>query len=356
MLPRPLSAFLVAAVVAVLPAPSAAQGKGGPKPGADPDEFWFVRDRAQSAAGAQVSAATDPWLAAALRLGGKGKLVWVETEPETAAPLDPELLAGVKDRRPLPDITGRPLDELPLAAQAYFEALKLANETSVERFAKSARKHAHVKFAHLYNDPARYRGEVIHVEGRLARLRRYDDVPRPAWNLGVREIYEGWIFGETRGAHPWWVVFTALPDGLEPAERTDKYVSFDGYFYGLVRYVTAEKGERDTPLLIGSALVLKNPPPATAEPTSPISGTFLTGMVAFFFGVVMVVVVLSWWLRRGDQRVRHQLNVLQAERTIAMLENEAAPPPPGPTGAEEQARDANGFKAGDGTAQGQPQP
>jgi hypothetical protein len=315
---------------------------------ADPDEFWFVRERRQAAGAAEVIGAANPWLTAALRLAGKSELVWLEPEyiRDTAPKLNADWLAEVKDRRPLPNVIGKAPDERPKSYDLYCQALVAAWQSPLEVFANSAKKNAHVKFAHLYNEPWKYRGEVIHIEGKLVRLRRLD-TPHLAWEQGVpQHIYEGWVFGETSGSHPWWLIFPTIPASLQPAEKMDRYVSFDGYFYGLIRY-TAEAGQRDTPLLIGPAIVLKKPPPAPEPPSAPISGAFLTALVSFFFGVVALVIALSWRLRRSDQRVRHQLNVIQAERTIAMLENQAAGGFSPPEAGDESGHPGNGLKTDD---------
>ncbi len=62
-------------------------------------------------------------------------------------------------------------------------------------------------FAHLWNTPERYRGKVIPIQGRLARLRK-NDATLAAQKQGVRYVYEGWIFGPTEHSRPFWVVYS----------------------------------------------------------------------------------------------------------------------------------------------------
>src|SRR5439155_7593130 len=51
-------------------------------------------------------------------------------------------------------------------------------------------------FAHLFGpERAKYRGELVHVEGRLRLLRRYDPPESlPEEVEKITDLYEGWVF------------------------------------------------------------------------------------------------------------------------------------------------------------------
>ncbi|MGR5411094.1 hypothetical protein ACP3VV_20065, partial [Vibrio sp. PNB22_8_2] len=80
------------------------------------------------------------------------------------------------------------------------------------------------------------------------------------------------------------ILFTELPEGIRPGRKLENtWVSFDGYYFKLIRYETAEevaKGKfqwRRAPLLIGHR---PTPMPAP-EHTSALSfgGTFVPAVV-----------------------------------------------------------------------------
>jgi len=77
--------------------------------------------------------------------------------------------------------------------------------TSPAAFATGVR--TDLTYTHLLGDPARYRGEVVRVEGRLLRINTFPP-PYEAEREGVTAIYEAWIFNEVFGASPYCVVTT----------------------------------------------------------------------------------------------------------------------------------------------------
>jgi hypothetical protein len=223
----------------------------------------------------------------------------------------------------MPDLRGRAPDEITASERAicslYTQALVYAFSYPEKLFANKAKENEDVTFAHMYREPAKHRGKVLHVEGHLKRLRKWD-APLAAQVEGVRYVHEGWIFTQTRGAHPVCVLVPVLPDGLKPSEdKLERWVQFDGYLISKMRY-RAQKGDRETPVLIGPTLKLGDQPPVAAD-RPMISPALLYGFVSFVIVVVALVVSLSWWFRRGDQRVRRHLADLRAQRTIEMLEN-----------------------------------
>ena len=85
-----------------------------------------------------------------------------------------------------------------------------------------------VQYINLMTEPDRYRGEPITIEGDLWRLYELD-ASRNAY--GVSKIYEGWIFTGDSSNHPFRVVCTSLPSGIEPGENLRKPVKVTGYFF-----------------------------------------------------------------------------------------------------------------------------
>jgi hypothetical protein len=219
---------------------------------------------------------------------------------------------------------------------AYSHILTTAYYTSESAFRKAAR--GDLTYAQIFADPARYRGEVIHIIGRLKRLSRLGP-PLEAKAQGVSDLYEAWIFNDAFGQNPFVAVFPLLPARMNDLVGQDKIkntlveVSFDGYFYKKFRYKAAdskEKTAREAPVFIGRTLVLRSRPGAAEPEGEDWSGQ----MMAVFLGIVglgvVVVVGLTWWFRRSDERVRRRL--------VASRHPEFLPPDDEPTDISPPAR------------------
>src|SRR5262249_41361639 len=144
----------------------------------------------------------------------------------------------------------------------------------------------------------------IPLEGRLARLRKLD-VDRFLKLRGVKQLYEGWVFGTTYAANPWCIVFTELPPGMKVGEDVDYRVAFNGYFFKKYRY-RAAKGDYFTPLLVGRTVRLTRKPAAPSQ-ASAFAESFVVGITGLIAGTVVLVGGLAWWFRRGDRRLHRRL-------------------------------------------------
>jgi hypothetical protein len=211
-----------------------------------------------------------------------------------------------------------------LEADIYSRVLTLANYTSTAAFQKAARKD--IAYVHIYNEPEVYRGKVVHVEGILKRINRFDPPPEAA-EKGVNDLYEAWVFPTAIGISPYCVVFTEWPANL-PRDLLGKEtiagtytVSMDGYFFKKFRFVARDgkRTEREAPLLIGHSLVVARSNIQAGEDTTWLRWV-VTGIVGVFGVVLAAVVGLTWWFRRNDARIRRRL--LTAHSTEFVL-----PPP-----------------------------
>jgi hypothetical protein len=225
---------------------------------------------------------------------------------DTVPPID-ALLVGVKDKTRTPTPTSN-LEEF----WGYSETIVLASRIGSQAFARSARENREATFAHVFNDPDHYRGKVVHVEGRLARLRCWP-APEYVKQRGVANLYEAWIFDATQGTNPWCVIFTDLPSGLDVGEKMNVPVTADGFFFKKYRY-TAANDDRYTPLVIGRTLHLENAPSQSA---GAFSAHFLVLLGLMIGGAVVLIGALvfglSWWFRRADHRHRSMLASARAE-------------------------------------------
>jgi hypothetical protein len=272
------------------------------------------------AAAAATTVIHNPTGALGILVVGKARSLWEGAVPvpqgkpaalpDRAPTVDPDILAEVEDRAPV-----RNAAENYAEAAAYNYLLVQANATPVTAFAKSARRD--LTFAHLFEESGKYRGQIVHIEGRLKRLRRFD-APRLAAKQGVPLIYEAWIFGEAYFSNPYCVIATSVPESVPLADTLDHHVAFDGYFFKRYRYQAGD-GWRDAPLLIGHALLDRE----SGVPDSAGSMAWLLpALLTVVAGTVFLVVALSWWFRRSDRRVRMHLEM---NRNVDFVE-------PGPHG------------------------
>jgi hypothetical protein len=173
-----------------------------------------------------------------------------------------------------------------------------------------------VTFANLFQEPWKYRGEVIHYEGELSRL---SPMGAPQFlegeAFGIRNMYEAWIFNpEVNFDNPLCVALTELPTGLEATgKRISVPVAVDGYFFKKMRYKDAAGQLRDAPMLIGHSIQVKQVP-ITINSAGPFSKLLGTAFLCVLGMLVVLTVALSWWYRRGDRRI---YSVLESSRSVS---------------------------------------
>src|SRR5207253_1029578 len=116
----------------------------------------------------------------------------------------------------------------------------LANETSAAAFKRAARRD--VTFSQLFNDPITYRGDVVHVEGRL-RLLTKEESPKMLKLADVPYVYFAWVFDDPSGGNPYCIILTEPPANVPLNKKINQAVSFDGYFY-MNRHYKAEDSKK----------------------------------------------------------------------------------------------------------------
>jgi hypothetical protein len=338
----------------------------GPKKDRVAERFWFDDRRSALAGATQLIGAADPFLTAAMRLHGQEMGVWGKTVPGEAPPLDAAWLDAVRDEKPFLNVAERALDELWLPQYrdgyqeylAYCQAVILSAQVPVEAFAKSAADNPGLSFSALYTEPARHRGKVVHLEGRLKRV-EFRDAPPPAERQGVKGTYEGWIFLDRPGP-PVVVIFPDLPVELKvgdyPKNQTPR-VTFDGYFFKKFRYRSDEKDRAgnykimNTLLFIGPTVAVQRRPARTGPAASPLSGPVLYGVIGFVGFTLVLLLAVNLWYRRGDRQIRARLQALQGERFLSeglaeMGQDGEAADAGAHTGPEAEARARNGHPPG----------
>lgn len=221
--------------------------------------------------------------------------------------------------------------------EAYWRVLVQSHYTSAKAFARKARHD--VTYANLFHEPEHYRGEVIHLSGRMIRLQGWP-APAEARAAGVAIIYEAWIMTDAYGENPVCVAFTDLPDGLK-VDNDRKYneeVSVDGYFYKRYRYKAADSRKanefRDAPLLIAHTLVGRFGRGGPIEETENWGHNLIWVFLSVVGGALVLVVVLTVWFRFHDRRVHHRLSASRNRDFVSPSEEESFLPEDG--GVEEK--------------------
>jgi hypothetical protein len=246
-----------------------------------------------------------PLVELAFLQAGEDRDCWALINTEEVRPFPNLLLqpGRIRDRHGL--FNGDP------EIEDYAEVLALAHFTSAAAFTRAARHD--VTYAHLFNEPEHYRGQVIHITGRLVKVARFDPPPE-ARGRGVSDLYEAWIMTDAYGENPACIAFTDLPPGLkvDAARKYNIDVRFDGYFYKRYRYKAYDSKKanefRDAPLLIGHTLDGKFGPGAEDETASESWGQNLIWVfLSVVGGALLGVVALTCWFRYHDRRIRHRL-------------------------------------------------
>jgi hypothetical protein len=242
---------------------------------------------------------------------GETRGLWVLGVGERAIPLIPRYLAKIRDHRPLANGLDPKMDDAG-ELSAYVDAIVKANLTPIEAMANGA--HRDVTRTNILADPHRFRGEAIHLEG---KLRLVEKLPAPLMvsYLGIHDLYEAWIFENSYGANPTCVLLTELPEGLIPGSQNDIPVAFDGYFFKIYRYTSRDRSkdnpEREAPLFIGRTLtLLKGLPQSNSQDNAPILG-WSSPLLVIFLGFIvcsfLLALGMALWFRRSDSRVHARL-------------------------------------------------
>jgi hypothetical protein len=258
-----------------------------------------------------------PWLAsiAALAIAeavsaqvpnDRGPLHAREETPAAAVESNPyftsDLLRYVEDNLPVQDANQNRYE-----AECYERLLLHAHRLSTDLLRRTST--TRINFAHLFNeDRARYRGALVHIEGRLRMLRQYDP---PATMQGIEDglthLYEGWIFVEEFGGNPYCVVCSELPRGLEPSESIDRLVETDAFFFKRYRYA-AKDGWRDAPLLIAKTIQpLTSATVKSASALWEMPTATVVGLLALIGLTIVTAGGTVWWIRRQDRIARRQV-------------------------------------------------
>ena len=266
------------------------KGKDAPFPGS-PDAPWFQvekNERPELKDGEFLSRPD------AARPGDPNDpdQVWKEPPPlEPVAPVDPALdreIAGLETRfdkgilhRVRDNTIGVRRDE----AEAYYRLLDHARKVPTEQLERAGA--TDVQYINLMMQPERFRGEPVTIHGDLWRLYELESGPN---NLGLKTLYEAWIFTADSDKNPYRVVFTSLPRELEPGVNLRKPVRVTGYFFKREGYASGG-GVHVAPTLLAQRIILFRPP--GAPPSTDAIVPYMIGLISAV-GLAFLVTLVSF--------------------------------------------------------------
>ncbi len=268
---------------------------------------------------------TAPWTALAQIAGGQTLDFWTVLDPMVLKPVPPTYLAMVRDDRGIPSAKEDDQEVL-----AYWETNLIASQTDPLAFHRAVDKS--ITRADMINHPAKNRGKVVQIKGRLVRLRAIDPSPM-AIQAGVPKLYEGWIITEVYGANPTVVLVSTLPTGIVPSEAMDTQVEVEGFFFKRYRYESAGPGPdgtpyRKAPLVIGRSIQTLPAVPIVPSSERQAFASLLPWFLGLVAGTGGVVAALTFWMGRRDEIVRRRIRLMQGESIDRFLERGSHWPEP----------------------------
>lgn len=249
--------------------------------------------------------------AAPVRTDASGSATTGAKAPDWAK-IDANLAPGPNDRDPAEKeaadaLLGLVIDKAPLASKemaAYWRLMSWARAEPFQDLEKRASPE--VPFVQLWEQPDRYRGQLIKLRLHVARVLDYESPLRN--DRGPPRVYEAWGRTDDSQSFPYVVVFPDLPEGLPTGQKAEGEIEFVGYFLKIMSYTPADASEkspfRGAPLLVGrarpaSATIAK--PIRRPSPENPF--TFLGTLMLAAGGVAIVGLgIWSIFRRKGQRR------------------------------------------------------
>lgn len=282
--------------------------KEEPREALPPDVFRAVADDSLSAdVGEEGEAVADQHPEDAPAAGrGDGDDV-PQVRPTDDVSISPAALSGIED-----NTVGVRRAEV----DAYHEML--AKVRSLPEDVRRQQTRNDVAFTVIMLQPEDYRGKLVGMTGQLHRLGEVPVMPNDA---GIDRLYEGWMFTEDSGNHPWRFVCTSLPEGVDPQSLSlPRRVRVEGYFFKRMGYAS-QGGQHVAPLLLAASFEVL-PVPVSNVPQ--IQGQMRNWMLAILGLVIVCLGATFWWFAASDRRYAgsrlHELAVSRLDADPQALE------------------------------------
>jgi hypothetical protein len=139
-------------------------------------------------------------------------------------------------------------------------------------------------YVDLWNEPDKYRGQLIYLQGYLRGLVPIEPTDDEYFNpLQLKTLYQGHLI--TAESHPnsYVIVVPGVPAGIPMGKNIAENVTFAGHFFKLWQYSAADNTERAAPLVIGRMLTWTPAPPNNRY--AHLSAYLAAGFVLIIIGV-----------------------------------------------------------------------
>jgi hypothetical protein len=153
-----------------------------------------------------------------------------------------------------------------------------------------------VAFTVIMLQPDEYRGRLVGITGELHRLSK---LPVMENDVGIDQLYEGWMYTEDSGNNPWQFVCTSLPEGGDPKVLSlPRRIRVEGYFFKRTGYAS-RGGQHVAPTLLARSFELLPPPISAAPQMQSQMRNWMLGLIGL---VIVGLGVLIWWFVAADRR------------------------------------------------------
>jgi hypothetical protein len=228
--------------------------------------------------------------------------LWARVRRQEPAPPPPPRaaeLAPLPPPDPAPEFQGLQ-DRAPMNARdnaAYAELLRRAREVPFDRLDAASRRD--VRFAQLIEDPARYRGLPLRVDGTVLRVLRQEVAGSDLFRSGT--YFEAYAITPDSQNNPWVLAFEEAPADLQIGDDLRQRVQFDGYFLKLWAYRAGDTF-RVAPLLVGRFPPAPLPPAQAPPRPGPLAGN---GTILLLLLALTLYTALRFWLQL--RRIRRRI-------------------------------------------------
>lgn len=216
------------------------------------------------------------------------------------------------------------VDKKPYMAEemaSYWRLFRWARAETTEELEKRARRD--VVFTHLFQDPAKFRGELIHL-----RLHVKQVLPQPDLgenSAGVNQVFEAHGVTDDSRTFPYIVIFPEKPPQLPIGHSVHEEATFVGFFHKLVTYEELTGTSRAAPVLIGRITWMEDP---VAKGLREQGDTTTWIFVGVFAVVALLIGAQSWYVHR--QKVVFPDKPVDQKALDQWLESGEIPEPVGP--------------------------
>jgi hypothetical protein len=172
---------------------------------------------------------------------------------------------------------------------AYSLLLSRARGKSRDELATLARHD--IVLAHLWQNPALYRGVPVYVLGTAHRVLRYPSKLSPTgW------LYEAWIISQENSRLPYVCVFEDAPKGFPIGANVSERVVFNGYFLKIMKYQASDVS-RGAPVLVGRIGWEPGEPPPSKGDNTLLRWSLVILAMVFFLSLARWIFQLRNFLR-----------------------------------------------------------